>query len=519
VTSRLAPSSDARAEARRYLLRNVVSNGAFVVLPSLVSLWFVPYAIRHLGVAVYGLIALATSVTNFFGVLTGSFNSAASRYLTMELARGDNAAANRTFNSALSGGALVAAAILPISLALVFAAPRLFRIPSGQEIAFRWLFAATAGGFLVTALGSAFQVSSFARSRFDLQNSVGVASLLLNRGVVVALFAALTPSLWHVGTGILAGVLVSLVGSIVIWRHLTPQLHIRPWTSSRSLVVDMIGMGSWLTLGQVGFMAHVGTDIVVANLILGPLAAGTYAPLLQLSVLTRSMASTMVRVITPVAVAGYACDGMAGTLAVTRRAMNILGLLMALPIGLLCGLAKPFLALWLGPSFQGVATVLSIMIFPLCVNLAVAPIGEAAIALNKVRWPSTITLITGLIQIALALALAKWSGWGISGIAVAGALALTLNRAVFMPAYGAAIMKTRWLALLLPLIPGIVGAVVLGALAYGISQVWAIRTWPGLISLVTLLSGLYGVVVYSLVLQPGDRALARNLLRRQALVR
>src|SRR3972149_1802921 len=68
-----------------------------------IGIWLVPYLIRHLGVASYGLVPLAISITAYMSLLTISLNGAVSRYLTIDLQKKDNKSANQFFNTAFWG--------------------------------------------------------------------------------------------------------------------------------------------------------------------------------------------------------------------------------------------------------------------------------------------------------------------------------------------------------------------------------------------------------------------------------
>ena len=91
------------AEARHQFPLNMISNITWFVLNIIVGLWYTPYLIANLGVAVYGLVPLASSLTNYLSLLTDGFNSAVSRFLQIELAKEDVEAANRIFNTSVAG--------------------------------------------------------------------------------------------------------------------------------------------------------------------------------------------------------------------------------------------------------------------------------------------------------------------------------------------------------------------------------------------------------------------------------
>jgi len=86
--------------ARRFRA-NVLANLAYFVFNAGLQLWFTRYLIDNLGVATYGLVPLATNMTNYMAILTVALSGSVGRFLTIDLARGDVETANKTFNTSL----------------------------------------------------------------------------------------------------------------------------------------------------------------------------------------------------------------------------------------------------------------------------------------------------------------------------------------------------------------------------------------------------------------------------------
>ena len=60
---------------------------------------------------------------------------------------------------------------------------------------------------------------------------------------------------------------------------------------------------------------------------------------------------------------------------------------------------------------------------------------------NRVKVPGLVTLLIGLLHLLLALLLAGVFGWGVYGLAAAGALSLSVRHLLFTPLYGAKILN------------------------------------------------------------------------------
>ncbi|MFW6116786.1 MAG: oligosaccharide flippase family protein, partial [bacterium] len=268
---------------RRGFLINVFSNLGLMTIQAVTALWFTPYLIDHLGVATYGMVPLANSVTTYMLIFTSAFNSAVTRFLTIDLEKEDSDAANATFNTALFGLIAVILALSPVVLGLSLTFPDIFDVPPGSEREVSWLFGAVAASVFVSVIGSNFAVSSFAYSQFVLRNLVDLASLLAKVGFVVALFMTFQAHLWHVGAALLVSAVVGLAGHTVLWRWLTPELRVKVSAFDRGRLRSLMGMGGWVIVGRVGNMLLNQIDLIVVNAFYGAAMTGGYGSVLQFS--------------------------------------------------------------------------------------------------------------------------------------------------------------------------------------------------------------------------------------------
>ena len=74
VAAVVAPGA-ARPQVGRFAI-NLVSNVGQLGLSMIVGAWYVPFLVRKLGPAAYGLIPLAGSITSYMALITLGLNSA-----------------------------------------------------------------------------------------------------------------------------------------------------------------------------------------------------------------------------------------------------------------------------------------------------------------------------------------------------------------------------------------------------------------------------------------------------------
>jgi membrane protein EpsK len=501
-----------RAPARGRFLTNLISNAAFFGFNLVVGIWFTPYLIRHLGTKAYGIIPLVSQITGYMIVVTATLNSAVGRYVTIALERHNDEEANRYFNTSLFGSVLLVLLLIPLTVWATAYIGNIIVVPEGQEAQTRWLFVCTVAGFFLGTLQSPFGVSTYCLNRFDLQNAISLIQLVARIGVVVVFFSIVTPQIWHVGLAALAAMCLGWGWSIRLWRRLTPSLCISISHFSRVALKHLFSMGGWIAINSIGAILYLSIDLLVVNRMFGPESGGRYAAVMQWSTLLRTLVAVVAGLFGPTMLYFYARHDIDGLSRYGQKAVKLVGLLMALPIGLICGLSTPLLQTWLGPKFADLAWLMSLMTVHLSVNLAVIPLFSIQTVTNRVRTPAIVTMVMGIGNLALAIFLAGPMGWGLYGVAAAGAIALSAKNLIFTPLYAAHILNRRLDAFFWEILPIILATIGMAGIAKLLASTWDIAGWVHLIAAGTTLSIIYAAVGYWVLLNREERALAWSMV-------
>ena len=510
------PVAPGLGRVRSRFLVNIASNGVYIAALTAANLWLTPFLIGHLGIAAFGMIPLVTTITSYMSILTTALNTALSRFLVLDLEQGDARAANSTFNTALFWLVGVILALSPIVLGVSLAFPTLFNVPAGLEGDASMLFVLVALAAFATVIGSNFAVSPFIHSRFVASNAVELIGMFARLGLIAILFYLLPGRLWYAGCATLIASLICLVGLVLLWRRLSPELHVRITAFDRSRLRALLGMGGWVTVNTLGAMLLARTDLLVVNAFFGAALTGGYGSVAQFAILIDYLANAVATVVRPIILIKYAQQDFRGLQRLASQSVKLLGLALALPVGLLCGFSRPLISLWLGSDYQDLSVLLVIIVGHLSLNLSVRPLLYVQSAYNKLRWPGIATLVSGGLSLALAVLAAMWGGWGAAGVALAVVVALTAKNTLYVPIYTTHIMNRKWWSFLPSLLPIVMTTFGVGMGAYGLTLVRMPGTWLQLAGSAAVISILYAAGVWGLGLSRVDRQLLRELLRRGA---
>lgn len=493
--------------SKQQLPRNLAGNIGYFLINVIIGLLLVPYFISTLGIAAYGIIPLATSLNGYVGLFTQSLNTAVSRYLTLDLQREDYEKANKTFNTAFFGISSIILFMVPVVAIFSFYAPMIFNVPIGQENGAIFLFLGVSSAFLIRSWSGNFTVSLFAYNRLDLLNLVNIVNVIVQVLLILTFFSFLGPSLALVGLAYLIGGISASVIAIILSRWINPHLTINIKDFDRSRLLDLTGMGWWVIVNQVGSILFLSIDLIVVNMLFGAIEGGEYAIALQWVVLLRAIATTISGVLTPIVLTYYAKEQTDKLIRVSKSAVKLMGLFMALPIGLVCGFAPALLTVWVGSDFSFLSPLLVVLTGHLAINLAVLPLFSINVAFNRVKIPGVLTVVMGVCNLLLALILSLYSGLGYFGVAIAAAIILTLKNAFFTPWYATRILKISKYTYARAMMPGIISTLLVGGCAIAISLIFPITSILLLVIAGGVLTLIYLAIIWLIGLDGFERSL------------
>lgn len=502
-------------EAKKRLLVNVGTNNLVVFVGAVIGIWQTPYLIRHLGVNVYGMIPFVTSFIAYLNLVTMSIVNTVSRYVSIHLDRDEIEESNVYFNSALGGLLLLCGALFIIIVFLSVVFDNIFQVPAGFETSTNWLFFFVMVSSLAFTISSPFRVSTFVTHRFDLSSLIDIFSKLLRVTLLVLSFKYLSASLEYFGLSYCAMALFYLVCFVVLARFLVPQLQIKWKLFNWGALGKMGHMSAWILVNQVGAVLYFASSFILINLFLGPEQCGRYGPIAMWVMLLGALGGATSKVFAPIAIDYIANDRIDVLAFQMRRSIKFIGLIMGLPVGLLCGLARPLLTRWVGPLFADLTPLVWLvwlLIGPWLVNIAAWPMFPIFMGLDKVKVPATVTLVIGVINVVLTILLVRYTGLGIYGVALSLLLCWMAKNLFFIPIYAAIITGQPKTIFLRSLIPCLIMAALISIVSLILSLMYDLATIPRLLAVAVLMSAIYVPLCYRVVISKEDRVLLRSLI-------
>ena len=411
-------------------IKNVSSNGVALAVNVLVGIFLSPYILHRLGDSAFGIWVLIFSVTGYYGLFDLGIRSSVVRYVSKAKATKDPDYASRVVSTSLLTYSCVGIVTFLVTLALSEHIDRLFHIEPQFHTTARWLLfmvgSAVSLGFPLGISGGMLE----GLQRFDITSFTSIASALLRAVLIVIAL--------RYGKGLLVvafiTVVLPLVSSAVVAVAAFHLLPIRlGWSRvDRKSFREIAGYSAPMLIMIVSARLRFKSDSVIIGAILSP-AYITYFNIGSrivdyASEVVESVAQTFV----PMASHAYSL-GDTDRLRKIFVAGNRFCAFIIFPICiLLVVLGKSVIEAWVGLRYvEASYPVLLILLLSTTLMLAQAASGRVLMGMSKHRTWAIVTLIEGLVNIGLSVALVR--PFGIIGDAIGTAVPLAVTTICFLP--------------------------------------------------------------------------------------
>ncbi len=480
---------------------NAIVRFASYGLSILINLFTIPFVIHRMGVEAYGVIGIIVSMIGIMSIATGALTSTVGRNLTFRIEKQQLEEASKEISTAIFGVLRIfLIAALPLTI-LAFNIEHLIRIPPALVPSAHILFLLTAASFAISTLSGPVGAGMFVRNRLDISSGIALLRSVVFFALVVILF-----NTWQ-ASFITYGIAVLLSSSLVFllsWRFhyiLLPGIAIGARWYDKKNLREIVMLGGWMTVIQIGMLLYLQSDIIVANRVLGVVAAGQLAAISVIPIQLRALSSLIIGLFAPNQTALAARGDYVKFNAYLLRTVRIMTLTMSVVTGVFCGSAQQILSLWLGKPFGNLAPVAIVLTVHLVVNLGVAPLGGALLALGKLKSLAISTLLLGVVNVSMCVFLTAVIHWDIMGIAIADMVTITLRNIIYTPWLTARICGLNYWSLMRELVLGVAATAVFSGVSYGFTTLIRPQSFIMLVFSLVCSAALSGLAVYPFIIK------------------
>jgi len=415
---------------KRQILKNVGSSWSALGINVIVGIFLSPFILHHLGDAAFGIWVLIFSVTGYYGLFDLGIRSSIIRYVSKYTATGDREKLAQFVNTALFTYTCIGLVSMVLTAALSSSVEHFFKIPPGMHSQTRLLLlmvgASVSLGFPLGVFGGMLE----GLQRFYILNWTSIAATLARAALIVYFlhrgYGLLTVALLTVGLPMISSVL----RGIIVFRLCPMPLGLH--YVDRAAFRHMATYGSTTFLVLVASRLRFRTDELVLGTMMSTVAVTWFNIGARIVDYAHEFVSSLAQVFVPMSSQSEAT----GNLDRVRKiyiAGNRVCAFLTFPItAILILFGKHIIRVWVGARYvPNSYPVLVVMMIPFAFMLAQAASTRILFGLGKHQTMAAITVIEGIANLILSIALVR--PLGIVGDALGTAIPLSFTCLVFLP--------------------------------------------------------------------------------------
>ena len=414
---------------------NMVANVLRTVLMALAGLLMVPYYIGEFGLATYAILPLATTVTNYFVMISDSLSNAFSRYMSISVQAGDPERLNTVFSSSVIGMAKCMGLMFPIAILVSILAPYVFHVGPSAYADVQIMFFLIMLASMIISFGASLGGVYMAYNSLYITYFSRALQTVSQVGVVLILIALQGPSLPMIGVSFLVSAILMLVAMVLKLRRVCPTLRLRLRSYGRDLLGEMGRLGFWAILSELGSLLFIQASMVIVNMMLGSGTQGLFSIAANMIMMVHTACAALAAVSIPLVYREYANGEIDELLRVLKIFSKFIGVTMAFPLAYLTVFLPQILGVWLGQDYPELQTMLCIMLPVEVLICTTSVLSDVPVVFAKVKPLALATFLMGVVNIASASLVIQYTDAGVNGVCICWAASMILLKLVFYPVF------------------------------------------------------------------------------------
>lgn len=429
----------------KQLAKNSLYNTILFIINLGISFFFTPYLIRVVGKEAYSFFPLVNNIIGYSSIITVAVSGMAGRFMTISFYKNDIDGANCYFNSVLVANWILSVFFTIISIFFIIYLPSILTIPEDLVFSVRLLFAFACGTLIVGLSTGILGIGTFIKNRIDVSASRNVVTNLFRVGVILLFFAFFVPSIVYMSLAAFCASILSAFFNYSFKNKYLPELTVSPHKYfRRSYLKELIGSSAWNSLDRLSFLLITQLDLLITNILIGVSDTADYSIAKMIPSIVQSFIVVMVGVFMPHFTVLYAKDNRSELLSEISKSIRVLSVGCALILGFLMVFGDSFFNLWIPNQASKQIYLLSILtLIPMIVSSGINPLFNIFTVTNKLKIPSFVLLVNGMVNVVISVILIKYTDLGVYAIPIVSMITLILKNLLFTPIYAAKCLNLK----------------------------------------------------------------------------
>ncbi|MHC1689226.1 MAG: lipopolysaccharide biosynthesis protein [Bacteroidales bacterium] len=502
--------------SNKLIARNLAYNSISFGINLLISFLFTPYLIKTVGKEVYGFYPLIDNFIGYSEIIVAAVGSMAGRFITMSYYGGKKEESVTYFNTVIFAYFGLSVLFTIVGIILLFFISDILTVPASFESDVRPLFLFGLLTLSIRLATTNFGIGTYVKNRIDLQSSRKAIQSILRVIFMLLLFTIFDTSIVYMS---LAAFLSAIFGAIFDIRFKTKllpdfQINFKKYFRWDCLFV-LVSSGIWMAFNNLGNVLTMSLDLLLSNVYIGISETGDFSISKTIPTLLLSVGAMFASTFTPHFNILWAKGEKETLIREIRKSMILISILTSIPSGYLLINSDYFLSLWVPSMYSDDLCLLSIIsVIPVVFGLCTNTLFDIFTITNKRKAPAIALFITGVIHLLISFILIKTTQLGVLGIAISGAITMSLRNIIFTPIYGARCLQVKWYTFYNVLIRCVLSNAVVALVSYLSRFFMSEVSWLSLFINVSFVMIMSVVINSYIVLSNTERTLILNSLKK-----
>lgn len=420
-----------------------------LITNSVVNFLMTPFIVSNIGVDANGFITLANDFITYVNLIVIALNSMAARFITIEYVRKDYEKANLYYNSVFYGNIFLTLILLLPVICFIIKLEYVIDVPVQMVGDTKILFIFVFLNFFAGLVLPNWDCGTFVVNHLEKTYILQICTVLIRAIVLLILFNFFTPRIWFVGIAATIVNIITLSINFCFTRKYTPRLKIsfgrKKILFSMKAIKDLVGSGIWNSFSNIGTMCLNGLDLIVCNILLGPVIMGIVAISKMLAGSVDEFSMSLSRTFIPKTVINYAKDDKQAILNDLGSAMKITTIALTTAFAGVVVFGGDFFALWMSTQDSLLLHMLAVLaILKYFFTSGTQILYVVFPATNHVKEDALSILISGVASFIVTITLIKITNLGIYVVAGVSSIALIMRNLFFVIPMSAKYMGFSW---------------------------------------------------------------------------
>lgn len=372
-----------------------------------VSLYTSRVVLATLGEVDFGIYNVVGGVVVMFSMISAPLSSSVTRFLNIELGRGNISRLCRVFSTSINIQLIISFVIVVLAetVGLWFLNSKM-NIPHERMLVANWVFQFAIVTFVINLLSIPYNATIIAHEKMGIYAYISVLEAALKLGIVyLVMMSSWNRLVWYAGLLAFVAFVVQLTYAIYCRRHFNECRWLAKF--DRGLLKDMLGFSGWNFVGATASICRDQGVNIVLNLFCGPVVNAARGIAVQVNTAINSFVQNFMVALNPQITKSYAIgekEYMFSLLYRGSRFSYYLLLFLSLPVVIN---ADWILHFWLTevPEYT-IIFVRLILIFAMCESIS-NPLITAMLATGNIRNYQLVVGGLNLLNLPLSYLLMK----------------------------------------------------------------------------------------------------------------